>query len=103
VLFSVPLPDDDDVDPGVVVRLQFSRDMDPASFAGRVRVLYPDAEEPPPQSTAVYRPENRSLEIRFAAPLARFRTVRVELLEGIAATDGAPLAPWSLTFTTGGR
>ncbi|HXH07125.1 MAG TPA: Ig-like domain-containing protein [Vicinamibacterales bacterium] len=103
VLFSVPLPGDEDVDPGIAVRLQFSRDMDAASFKGRVRATYPGSDEAPPQSTAVYRPENRSLEIRFAAPLARFRTVRIDLLEGITATDGAPLAPWSLTFTTGGR
>ena len=30
-----------------------------------------------------------------------FRAVRIELLEGILAFDGAPLTPWSITFTTG--
>jgi hypothetical protein len=42
------------------------------------------------------------VEITFAKPLERFRTVRVQLLEGIEAFDGGPLAPWNLTFSLGG-
>jgi hypothetical protein len=42
------------------------------------------------------------LDIGFAHPLERFRTMKVELLEGIVGTDGAPLAPWTLTFSLGG-
>ena len=40
------------------------------------------------------------VEIKFAQPLERFQNVKVELLEGITAMDGQPLAPWSLTFTS---
>jgi len=43
------------------------------------------------------------LEIRFNAPLERFRTVRVELLDGIASIDGLTLGAWTLTFSVGGR
>jgi hypothetical protein len=85
------------------VRIQFTRDMAPDSFKDRVRVSYidPNAQTPPPLFTSEYRRDNRVLEITFQAPLERFRTVKVELLEGITASDGAPLAPWALTFSVG--
>ena len=38
------------------------------------------------------------LEIRFTKPLERFRTVRIELTEGILGTDQQPLVPWTLSF-----
>jgi hypothetical protein len=34
-------------------------------------------------------------------PLAPFRTVRIELLDGVKAFDGASLTPWSVTFSIG--
>ena len=51
--------------------------------------------------TTRYQPANRVLEIEFEQPLERFRTVQVELLEGIEGTDGQLLEPWTLLFTTG--
>jgi hypothetical protein len=46
---------------------------------------------------------NRALEIKPTAPLDRYRQVKIDLLEGIlSAVDNMPLAPYSLTFTTGG-
>ena len=42
------------------------------------------------------------MEITFQPPLERFRIVEVKLKEGIVGTDGTPLKPWSLKFTTGG-
>jgi hypothetical protein len=108
VIFSAPIADDADVPRGVPVRLQFSRDMDGRSFRDRVRVRYtgptpPGATPPtPPQFVVRYDDGNRALEIRFVQPLERFQAVRVELLEGITAIGGAPLQPWSLSFSTGG-
>ena len=32
----------------------------------------------------------RAIELKFAQPLERFRTLRIELLEGLKAFDGAP-------------
>src|SRR5690606_34373774 len=43
VLFSAPTADESDVPPGASVRIQFSRDMDPATFRGRVKVTRTDA------------------------------------------------------------
>jgi hypothetical protein len=60
--------------------------------------------EPPPATdfTLQYSGANRVVELRFAKPLERFRTVAVDLLEGILGTDGQPLKPWTLTFSIGG-
>lgn len=110
VLFSVPTRGDTDIPPDTNVRIQFSRDLDPESVEGRVRVTYLGAEsvergEPQPpgiETTLRYDPGARVLEITFARPLERFRTVTVQLLEGITGTDGAPLEPWTLTFSVGG-
>lgn len=107
VIFSAPLTDDVDVPPDTTVRVQFSRDMDPASFDGNVRVRYAgtsatDSGAEEPAFETAYRGRNRVLEIRLDVELERFRSVQVDLLEGITASDGEPLAAWSLSFFTGG-
>ena len=105
VVFSAPVLDDTGVDRNTTVRIQFSRDMDPKSFKDRVRAVYlPPAQGatlPPPVVAMRYNPGNRALEIKFTAPLERFQTVKVELLEGITSTTGDPLQPWTLTFSVG--
>lgn len=110
VVFSVPTQGESDVALATRVRIQFSRDLDPKTIAGQVRVTYLDVEatergeaQPPAlEFTTRYDEGTRVLEIRFTRPLERFRTVQVTLGDGIAATDGARLAPWTLTFTLGG-
>lgn len=103
VAFTLPVDGETDVATTIKVRIQFTRDMTPASFNDRVRVTYvdPNAQDPPPASTSEYHRDNRVLEVTFKAPFERFRTVKIELLEGITATDGASLAPYSLTFSIG--
>lgn len=106
VIFSAPIADDVDVPTDTTVRVQFSRDMDPDSFDGQVRVRYGGAaadDSGPAELTfeTVYRGRNRVLEIRLDVDLDRFRSVQVDLLEGITASDGEPLPPWSLSFFTG--
>ena len=105
VVFSAPIADDVDISPSTAVRIQFSRDMKAETFKDRVQVAYfggaAGAVPPPPAFRAAYHDDARELAITFEQPLARFRTVRVQLLEGITALDGAPMAPWSLTFSVG--
>ena len=109
VVFTAPLADDVDVGTDTSVRVQFSQDMDGRTFRGHIRVSYsvtaaaaPDPG-PAPSVTATYHEGNRALELKFAAPLSRFQTVKVELLDGIAAMDGQVLPPWSMTFSTGAK
>jgi hypothetical protein len=107
VVFSTPIDDETDVASNTFVRVQFSRDLDPATLKGHVRAQYfspqPTAPAAPPVDvTTQYNAPNRVLEVRFTKPLERFRTVKIDLLEGILGTDGQPLKPWTLTFSIGG-
>jgi hypothetical protein len=110
VIFSAPTRDETDVPVTTNVRIQFSRDLDPRSFAGQVRVGYVRAEAAERGASSAPRLEFsmrydeglRMLEILFPEPLERFGTLLVELADGIKARDGATLLPWTLTFSLGG-
>lgn len=110
VVFSAPTQDESDVSLTASVRIQFSRDIDPATLKGHVRAHYLDSETtergepttPTAEFTTQYSGANRVLELKFTRPLERFRTLRVELQEGIVGTDQQPLEPWTLTFVLGG-
>ena len=110
VIFSAPTEDETDVMQNSSVRIQFSRDIDPSTIKGHVRVRYVEAQSvergepttPAAEFTTQYNGANRVLEIKFAKPLERFRTVRVDLLNGILGTDAQTLKPWTLTFAVGG-
>jgi hypothetical protein len=110
VVFSAPTQDETDVSMTTSVRIQFSRDIDPATLKGHIRAGYLEAQSiergepttPAADFTFQYSAANRVLELRFAKPLERFRTLRVELQDGIRGTDGQPLKPWTLSFALGG-
>jgi hypothetical protein len=110
VIFSAPTQEESDVAMGTTVRIQFSRDIDPATLKGRIRARYLESQSvergepttPPAEFTFQYAGANRVLEVRFTKPLERFRTMNVELLDGILGTDQQPLKPWTLTFSLGG-
>jgi hypothetical protein len=110
VIFSTPTEGETDVSPETTVRVQFSRSIDPASLKGRIRLGYLTAEsgapgQAPPPSIEVqttYDPAARALHLKFSRPLERYRTLRLELLDGVKAFDGAPVRPWRLTFSVGG-
>ena len=104
VVFSAPVEADTDVPRTGHVRVQFSRDMDPKSFAGQVKVSYVGGQgaATAPPFAVKYDEGTHAIEISFSAPLDPFRQVKLELLGGIvSAGDNQPLPPWSLTFTTG--
>jgi hypothetical protein len=110
VSFSVPIEDETGVLLTSNVRIQFTRDINASTLRNRIRVTYlPPANATADQSaptsiefTTQYAAATRVLEIRFPKPLERFRTVRVELIDGILGADQQPLKPWTLTFTCGG-
>jgi Big-like domain-containing protein len=108
VIFSDPEDGEADVSLKKTVRLQFSRDINPDSLKGNVHWHYAasDSREELPQAKLAVRYERatRSVEIKIDADdLARYKNVAVELTDGIAATDGARLKPWTITFTLGGQ
>jgi hypothetical protein len=108
VLFSAPTEGETDVRLDTRIRVQLSRDLDESSLKGHLRITYAGdvaaaAEAPSTIAfTTSYAKENRALEIRPAGPWERFRKVQVNFLEGVKGTDGGVLAPFTLTFTTGG-
>jgi hypothetical protein len=106
VIFSAPTADETDVAPTAPIRIQFSRDLDPKTLKGQVLLGYGSpapkgGAEHLPQATTTYDEGRRVMEIKFATPIEPFRMVRIELKEGITGTDGQPLKPYVLTFTTG--
>lgn len=110
VVFSSPSEGETDVSLTGPVRIQFSRSIRPETLKGRIRIGYLGAEsaergEAQPPSIEVktsYDPGTRALELTFPRPLERLRTLRLQLLEGITAFDGASVTPWTLTFSLGG-
>ena len=114
VIFSDPAEGELDVLLKAPIRLQFSREMNPDSFKGNVRWTFiaPDAvnvgASTPREADRVadfkYDGAKRSLEVRLPIDdSATYRNVVLELRDGIAATDGAKLKPWQLTFSFGGQ
>jgi hypothetical protein len=105
VVFSAPTADEIDVSPNTTVRVQFSKGLRETTLAGRIRVSYLGAAQGESSIGAkmAYDVATRALQLSFERPLEPFRTVKVELLEGITAFDGGPFAPWSLTFSIGPR
>jgi hypothetical protein len=110
VLFTAPAEGEADVRLTERIRMQLSRDLDPATLKDRVRLTYSaadskqrgEAQAPSIAFTTHYTRENRALEIRPSEPLERFRLVKMEILEGVKGTDGGAMPPFTLTFTTGG-
>ena len=105
VVFSAPTADETDVSPASVVRVQFSRGLRESSLAGQIRISYVGAtpSDPPIAFKASYDAASRAVRIAFERPLESARSVKVELLPGITAFDGGPLALWTLTFTVSAR
>jgi hypothetical protein len=103
VVFSSPADGENDVAAGAPIRIQFSRGLRESTIAGRIRVTYLGSEATVLDPKVSYDAATRSLQLRFASPLEPLRTVKVEVLEGLVAFDGGPLAPWSVTFSVGER
>jgi hypothetical protein len=95
ILFIAPEEGEGDVKTTERIRVQLSRDLDPATLKDHIRFT------PEVAFTTNYTRENRALEIRPSAGLPAQTLVKVEFLEGIKGPDGGALKPFTLTFTTG--
>ena len=105
VIFSTPTEGETDVATDTTIRIQFSRGIEPASLKGNVRIGYLAAADAPQAAPldvqTTYDPATRALHLKFVRPLEPYRTLRVEILEGVKAFDGGPVRPWRLSFSVG--
>ena len=106
VVFSSPTEGETDVASSGTIRIQFARGLKEPSLANLVRVSYVGAPAADAAAATLpfalsYDAANRSIQIKMKQPFESFRTVRVQLLEGITGFDGAPVTPWTLTFSVG--
>ncbi len=110
VVFSAPTQDETDVSMNTNVRIQFSRDIDASTLKGHIKAHYLEQQTiergepttPTVEFTTQYTAATRELEIKFAKPLERFRTIHIELSDEILGTDKQALKPWTLSFDLGG-
>lgn len=101
VIFSAPTQGETDIARDVVVRIQFSRPIQPASLQPNIRIRYAEGvSDPLPAWTVTYRPGPMAAEIRFAAPLAAGVDVLVDVGSAVQSPDGMGATPLTLRFTT---
>lgn len=103
IVFSSPTDGETNVSGSAPLRVQFSRGIDPPTLNGRFRLTYVGGT--PAQGTtdvsATYDVGSHAVVLRLSKPLEAFRTVKLELVDGVKTFDGAPVKPWSVTFSVG--
>jgi hypothetical protein len=101
VVFSSPTDGETGVSPSAPIRVQFSRGVDPPTLTGRFRLSYVGGSAPSGtvDVQAAYDVGTNAVVLKLSKPLEAFRTVKIELLDGVKTFDGAPIKPWSVTFS----
>jgi hypothetical protein len=97
VVFSLPLDGEVEVPDDSRFVVQFSKDMDEATFAGRVELRYISAPRagvrPLTAVSYAYEPGRRALTVDPGDQLGRGTEVELRLLPGIKDVDGLELVP----------
>jgi hypothetical protein len=103
VVFSSPTDGETNVPSTAPIRVQFSRGIDPPTINGRLRLSYLGGNAPTDSVDVqtTYDVGTHAVVLRLSKPLETFRTVKLELLDGVRTFDGAPIKPWSVTFSVG--
>ena len=103
VVFNSPTDGETDVGASAPIRIQFSRGLNQNSLVGNIRITYVGQQgDNGIDFKLAYDGANRAVLLTFPKPLEAFRTVKVELLDGIKGFDGAPFKTWTVTFSVGG-
>ena len=101
IVFSAPTEGETDIPRDVLVRLQFSRPIQPGTLEQHIKIRYTDGVTAAvPKWSVTYRAGPIAAEIRFEDPLAAGVGVIVEVGAGVQSTDGIGIAPMTLRFTT---
>jgi hypothetical protein len=105
IVFSSPTDAETGVSPSAPIRVQFSRGVEPSTLNGRFRISYVGGQAPSGtvDVQAAYDAGSNSVVLKLSKPLEAFRTVKIELLDGVKTFDGAPIKPWTVTFSVGGN
>jgi hypothetical protein len=103
VVFSSPTDGETGISPSAPIRVQFSRGVDQPTLNGRFRLSYVGGSAPSGtvDVQAAYDVGTNAVVLKLSKPLEAFRTVKIELLDGVKTFDGAPIKPWSVTFSVG--
>jgi hypothetical protein len=103
IVFSSPTDGETNVSPTAPIRVQFSRGLDPPTLNGHFRLAYVGGA--PPDGTldvqASYDAGTNAVVLRLSKALEAYRSVKLELLDGVKTFDGAAIKPWSVTFSVG--
>jgi len=96
IVFSLPLDGEREVLPDGTFTVQFSKDMDSRSFAGRVQFRYAGPVQPGDRGFQAarwaYDEGKRALTIVPGDRLAAGRTIELVFLQGIVDAEGMPLS-----------
>jgi len=103
IVFSSPTDGETNVSPSAPIRVQFSRGIDPPTLNAHFRFTYVGGAAPEGtlDVAANYDAGSHAVVLHTSKPLEAFRTVKLELLDGVKTFDGAPIKPWSVTFSLG--
>ncbi len=103
IVFSSPTDGETNVSGASPIRVQFSRGVDPMTLNGHFRFTYIGGASPEGTTDVQtnYDVGSHAVLLRPSKPLEAFRTVKLELLDGVKTFDGAPVKPWSVTFSVG--
>jgi hypothetical protein len=103
IVFSSPTDGETNVSPSAPIRVQFSRGIDPPTLNGHFRLTYVGGTAPETTTDVqtTYDAGTNAVVLRLSKPLEPYRTVKLELLDGVKTFDGAPIKPWSVTFSAG--
>jgi hypothetical protein len=97
VVFALPLDGEQEVPTDSRFVVQFSKDMDESTFAGRIMLRYAGPVRAGDRAfdgvQLIYDPGRRALTVDPRDILRPGRQVELLLLPGILDTDGLPLTP----------
>jgi hypothetical protein len=104
IVFSLPLDGEREIPTDARFILQFSNDMDEATFAGRVQLRYAETDQrgmPFPRITVSYDPGRRALTIDPGDRLRAGKELELLLLPGIRDVEALELVPRSIPGPAG--
>lgn len=93
ILFTLPLNGERGIPLDTVFQIQFSEDMDPASFDDNILLFYAKRSPLPLEFQLEYDPGSRTLTVTPTTTFVPEAEIRLVLSQGVLSDDGVALAP----------